>query len=353
MINAYEIRFFQVGSASKGGDAILIRFLDEYQRQTVIVVDGGYKETGEKIIEYLKTLNIYVINLVVNTHPDIDHISGLIRLFEEQSLTINKLIMNRPWRDSNITANYFVDGRITNKSANKRMTEAFKYAYQLEKTAIAKIGENNIIHPVVGNNYFGCLTILSPSKDLYRTKLLESDKTPTSLDDSGNTRTFAKTMKKQVRYIKGFMSWRNEDTTPINETSIVSLLSMPDKNYLLTADAGKNGIKEALDYKDSQFWLAHRSIDVLQLPHHGSRKNVTPVLIQRIDAKDYIISCPQNGLDTHHPSRRLVNMVLEKIPKARIFTTADCYCFVFYYKFNWQLKPQTPMSAFDEIEDYD
>ncbi len=24
MINAYEIRFFQVGSASKGGDAILI-----------------------------------------------------------------------------------------------------------------------------------------------------------------------------------------------------------------------------------------------------------------------------------------------------------------------------------------
>ena len=49
MINAYEIRFFQVGNASKGGDAILIRLLDEYQKPTVIVVDGGYKETGEKI----------------------------------------------------------------------------------------------------------------------------------------------------------------------------------------------------------------------------------------------------------------------------------------------------------------
>ena len=32
MINAYEIRFFQVGNASKGGDAILIRLLDEYQK---------------------------------------------------------------------------------------------------------------------------------------------------------------------------------------------------------------------------------------------------------------------------------------------------------------------------------
>lgn len=80
MITAYEIRFFQVGNASKGGDAIFIRFLDEYQRPTVIIVDGGYKETGGKIIEYMKSLNISVIDLVINTHPDIDHIAGLIRL---------------------------------------------------------------------------------------------------------------------------------------------------------------------------------------------------------------------------------------------------------------------------------
>ena len=72
MINAYEIRFFQVGSASKGGDAILIRLLDEDQKPTIIVVDGGYKETGEKIITYLKNLNISVIDLIINTHPDID-----------------------------------------------------------------------------------------------------------------------------------------------------------------------------------------------------------------------------------------------------------------------------------------
>ena len=353
MITAYELRFFQVGNASKGGDAIFIRFLDEYQKPTVIIVDGGYKETGGKIIEYMKSLNISVIDLVINTHPDIDHISGLIRLFEETTFTIKKLIMNRPWKDSNITADFFADNRITDNSVNKRMTEAFKYAYQLEQVAIAKIGENNIIHPVIGNNYFGCLTILSPSKDLYRNKLLESDKTPTTVDDDSNANLFSRTMNKLVRYIKGFMLWQNEDTTPINETSIVSLLCMPDQNYLLTADAGKNDIKEALDYKDSQFGLAYKSIDVLQLPHHGSRKNVTPALIQRIGAKDYIISCPPNGLDSHHPSRRMVNMVLEKVPRARIFTTADCCCFVFHYNFNWQLTPQTPLRAFYEIEDYD
>lgn len=353
MIQAYEIRFFQVGSASKGGDAILIRFLDEYQNQTVVVVDGGYRKTGEEIIHYLKSLNISVIDLVINTHPDIDHISGLIRLFEEQSLSIKKLIMNRPWRDSNITADYFADNRITDKSVNKRMTEAFKYAYELEETARRKIGEINIIHPVVGNIYFGCLTILSPSKDLYRTKLLESDKTPTALDEDCKTQYFAKTMKKLVRYIKGFMPWQNEDTTPINETSIISLLTMPDKGYLLTADAGRNGITEALKYKSSQYILSRRSIDVLQLPHHGSRKNVTPSLIQQIGAHEFIISCPPNGLESHHPSRRMVNMVLENVPDAQVYTTAHCKSFVFHNNLNLNLKAQTPLEAFDEIEDYD
>lgn len=352
MIYAYEVRFFQVGSATKGGDAILIRLQDEYRNHTVIIVDGGYRETGEKIIEYLNNVNISTVDLVINTHPDIDHISGLIRLFEEDSLTINKLIMNRPWRDSNITADYFADNRITDKSVNKRMTEAFKYAYQLEQVAINKIGENNIIHPVVGNSYFDCLTILAPSKTLYRTKLLESDKTPTSVNDS-STNFFARTMKKLVRYFKGSMTWYDEDTTPINETSIVSLLTTPNRNYLLTADAGKNCIKEALDYKDSQSSLSNKTINVLQLPHHGSRKNITPALIQRIDASEYIISCPPQGLDSHHPSRRLVNMVLEKEPNADIYNTSSCGSFVFQYNMSLRLTPMAPMCSFDEIEDYD
>ena len=349
MIKSYEVRFFRVGSSSKGGDAILVRLIDENDNSTIIIIDGGYKENGERIIEYLATLKISTIDLVINTHPDIDHISGLIRIFEEDNLTIKKLLMNRPWRDSNITADYFYDGRITDKSVNKRMTEAFNYAYQLEQVAIAKIGENNIIHPVVGTVYFDCLTILGPSKNLYRTKLLESDKTPTTIDES-STGFFSRTMKKLVRYFKGFMTWKNEETSPINETSIVSLLCLPDKNYLLTGDAGRNCIEEALNYKSTNNLIAYKTINVMQLPHHGSRKNVSPELIKRVGAGEYIISCPPNGLEAHHPSRRMVNMVLEQKPFAQIYSTADCSSFIFHYNLGIRANPQTPMVAFDEIE---
>lgn len=351
MIKAYEVRFFRVGSSSKGGDAILIRLIDENHNPTVIIVDGGYRENGEHIIEYLSHLGINTIDLVINTHPDIDHISGLIRLFEEEDLTIKKLIMNRPWRDSNITADYFYDGRVTYNSVNKRMTEAFNYAYQLEQAAISKIGEGNIIHPVVGNVYFNCLTILAPSKTLYRTKLLESDKTPTTIDDS-STNFFSRTMKKLVRYIRGFMPWQNEDTSPINETSIVSLLCLPDKNYLLTGDAGRISLEEALKYKSSNYQIASSQICVMQLPHHGSRKNVSPELIKQIGAKEYIISCPPNGLEAHHPSRRMVNMVLEQDSSAQIYNTANCSSFVFHYNLGIKANPQDPMVSFDEIESY-
>lgn len=52
--NKYLIRFSQVGSGSKGGDAILIRLFDENDKEHLVLIDGGYKETGDKIVNYIK-----------------------------------------------------------------------------------------------------------------------------------------------------------------------------------------------------------------------------------------------------------------------------------------------------------
>lgn len=146
------------------------------------------------------------------------------------------------------------------------------------------------------------------------------------------------------------MKWTDEETSAINETSIVSMLCLPDKNYLLTADAGRVNLTEALDYKDGKDILFNKSINVMQLPHHGSRKNISPKLIRRVSAKEYIISCPPKGLESHHPSRRMVNMVLEEIPSADIYNTSECSSFIFHYNLPVHATRQSPMVAFDEIE---
>ena len=326
MISKYEIRFFTVGHSSKGGDAIFIRLYDENDNPSVVVIDGGYSENGDKIIRYmLDECQLSYIDYVINTHPDVDHISGLLTLFRSDEIKIGKLIMNRPWRDANLKSSFFKDGRITENSLNVRLKNSFKKAYDLEQLAIEKIGESNIIHPCIGNTYLDCFQILGPSTALYREQLIASDKTPAV---SYFSSLHAKCSKYSIeKYTDQDIEWFEDETTSaINETSVILAFNLLDSMYLFTGDAGKKGLNAALDYYES---LNENNdsddFDVIQLPHHGSRKNVDPALLNRINATTYFVSCPPDGLGNGHYSRRLTNKILEMNPDARIFATSGSW----------------------------
>ena len=82
----FEIDFLPVGDESQSGDAILLRYGDlsgARERQTVVLVDGGFRETADAVIEHLaQYYQTNVIDLVVSTHPDADHISGLREILD-------------------------------------------------------------------------------------------------------------------------------------------------------------------------------------------------------------------------------------------------------------------------------
>ena len=349
-ISKFEIRFFSVGNSKKGGDAILIRLYDKDNNPTVIVIDGGYSDNGQEILDYLTNCGLDKIDLVVNTHPDMDHISGLIAIFKDENIKIGKLLMNRPWRDANLKVTYFEDGRITEKSLNKRLTESFKQAYQLEQLARGKIGENNIVHPVRGNVYFDVLKIIGPSTDLYRKHLLASDKTPTS-SNADSVRVFSRKILKFVRYVKGtFIGWIDgENTSDINETSIVMALSLPGYKFLFTGDVGKDGLKESLDYYETFEGCQAKDFTHMQIPHHGSRKNLNPSLIRRIGATTYYVSCPPDGFSEGHPSKRLINKIKQMYPEAYIYYTKRGW--LSHFK-NLEIggSPADSYPVFDEID---
>ena len=80
---AFELDFHAVGTGEKSGDAISIRYgrLNSTTNfsQKVIVIDGGTLESGKKLVDHIKThYKTETVDLVVNTHPDNDHCSGLI-----------------------------------------------------------------------------------------------------------------------------------------------------------------------------------------------------------------------------------------------------------------------------------
>ena len=65
-----EVRFLDVDQ----GDSIFI----QAPNGKTMLIDGGTKAAGEKVVAYLQSLKVSKIDYVVATHPDADHIGGLI-----------------------------------------------------------------------------------------------------------------------------------------------------------------------------------------------------------------------------------------------------------------------------------
>ncbi|REJ08787.1 S-layer homology domain-containing protein [Halobacillus trueperi] len=74
--------FIDVGQ----GDSTLI----ETPSGKTILIDGGRKSAGEEVVDYLSNAGFNTIDLLVATHPDADHIGGLIDVME--NIQVNKVL---------------------------------------------------------------------------------------------------------------------------------------------------------------------------------------------------------------------------------------------------------------------
>lgn len=94
-IHNYAIQYFNEKSKIEAtpleNQILTVHFIDVGQGDSILVqtpngrtmlVDGGKKEAGEDVIAYLKSLQIDEINVIVATHPDYDHIGGLIDVID-------------------------------------------------------------------------------------------------------------------------------------------------------------------------------------------------------------------------------------------------------------------------------
>lgn len=79
------------------------------------------------------------------------------------------------------------------------------------------------------------------------------------------------------------------DPSPYNLSSIVVMATFGKKRMLLTGDGRGDliiaGLKEAKLMKKDKL-----HVDLLKLPHHGSRNNVTPEFFEQITADHYVVS---------------------------------------------------------------
>lgn len=323
----YEIDFLQVGNGEKSGDAIAVRY-GYSGNYKILVYDGGTKESGSKLVEHIKKYyETDYVDFVVNSHPDGDHASGLTEILE--NLEVGELWIHRPWEHSAEIRELFKDGRITDNSLSERLKEGLNNAYKLEE--IAKEKQITIKEPYQGEK-IGIFQVLSPSKEWYLELVPEFRKSPEAKKEASIMTEMARLAKAAIEYLmeKWDVETLGEDgeTSAENESSVILYGNIEGKGILLTGDGGKQSLIYAMDYCDT-IGIDLSNLKFVQVPHHGSRRNVSPSVLNRLigEIKEensspqitaYVSASKESKT---HPRKVTTNAFIRR--GAKVFTTKD------------------------------
>ncbi len=134
--SGYEIDFISVDSGKKNGDAITIR-VKENEQTTIYVIDAGTKITGQKVVDHIKKYyGTEIVDYLINTHPDLDHISGLSIVM--QQLDVKQVWMHKPWEHAHEIIDDILDNRVTINSLTNRLQDSLRVAKKIEEMANEK-----------------------------------------------------------------------------------------------------------------------------------------------------------------------------------------------------------------------
>lgn len=319
----FELEFFPVGEGARAGDAICSRYIvDDGFR--VLIVDGGTDASGEAMVNHIRRHygEHQVVHDVVLTHPDGDHSSGLRQVLRE--LPVRRLWLHGLWHHAAEMVSLFQDPRWTATGLAQAIRD--EYPIIAELLDIAQERGIAVQEPFAGQR-IGAFTVLSPSRPRYLHLVPQFRKTPDPrkevLEDRGiwvQPRRFFSGLLEAALAKMIAEGWFNETlreggkTSSENESSAVLLGHFGQEKVLLTGDAGCLALGWAMDYADAS-GLDRRNLTVVQVPHHGSRNNVSPSILNRLlgpirspDSPSHSIavaSVPKD--DSTHPRRVVAN----------------------------------------------
>jgi beta-lactamase superfamily II metal-dependent hydrolase len=316
MFDGIEVDMLDVGDA----DCILVtRWIAGVA--TYVLIDGGNAGDYEKVRAFLKSRGISYIHALVSTHGHDDHAAGLVKLVNDPSLFFGSVYIHIPQNHV----------RMEKVQTALRLAAGNREALLIEKTLttvqdlLSALAARLItpIEPFAGVEIAGFLTVVGPTKEYYKELVQE-------FEDADAIKTIGqKNLERMMDNFfysnlleKGLIEaalLEDPQTTPENNSSVILATICNGAKYLFTSDAGAPALHRARNtYQIDQCnWM--------QIPHHGSRHNITAALIEQFAPKVAYVSAAGNG---DHPRRAVVNAFKEI--GASVFSThypdgADLY----------------------------
>jgi beta-lactamase superfamily II metal-dependent hydrolase len=313
------------------GDCIVIIFDENFNppenRKATIVVDGGYSKTSSYIKNYLQNEGIQIIDLMVATHVDDDHISGLNAFIKDYVLYKNLFEIRNYWGPApkgyeSLSTTEFIS--LVLKSANTQINEMSFIAESVNRNEelLANVREavaqENILHPSVATkNYIPQpfksvkLDILAPDKQIPAEEIIGQRAAQADLE---NTISFASGIDLADKKWENLMNAAAlENNRTANNQSIVFKLTPLDENsepieefsLLFTGDAEEESWEEIIHSSGNEI----RS-KFLKISHHGSRTGTNINILEKVKPK-YGIIC--SGRNKHGlPDEDVLKLIHEK-----------------------------------------
>ena len=319
-----KIKLLKAGN----GDAILISFKDGMANRNILI-DGGVEQTyysdatnmGGELQSEIESIRKkdQLIDLLVLTHIDNDHICGLLKWFELDNKA-HELVKNVWFNSGKLIATYF------NEPENEDLRVGLKIfsnpgtgvdeALEFEDYLIKKgIWVKKII--IQGQEIQECgikIQILSPNEAQLKRLLKEyKEKTGDPAYTAGREKDWNKNIKDFIEEENRPDFKFNQDSSVKNGSSISFILTLNDKRYLFLADSHPKGIVtqlKTLGYsKDNPL-----EVEVMKVSHHGSQANTNKELLEIVKTENYIISTDSSGYS--HPNKRTLARILNVNPNA-------------------------------------
>lgn len=300
MLNLYVIQ-------ARYGDCFLLEY-NSKTKPKYILIDGGPNQNYENnlkpsLLKFLKKSK--TLESIIISHVDNDHILGVLDFlvdikFQRDSKDTNNLSIGELWFNS------FSD-TIETGDFEKRIKKvnAFAGANGMKMSEM-RIAINGVkqghqvatyarmlqipINPKVKNKAYFAQSI---GQDISKPNLEIIVVGPTLKNIQRLQKTWEKWIEKnekkieEGKYTQKFAAM--QDRSIPNLSSLVLLFKANGKSILFTGDCRgdhlQEGLKETGLSKDGKF-----HVDILKVPHHGSKRNVTRKFFKEVTGDTYIIS---------------------------------------------------------------
>lgn len=298
----YEYELLKVGDA----DAIIIRhYIGE--EQFLVLIDAGNACDSITIKEHIeKYYDTRYIDLAICTHPDSDHKDGFFDLLLDEDLIFGDFWLTDPaqYIDEEDLKRYRNHDNAV-KAVRRIWNKSTDDSLNLVEIALDKcVGTVYNVADGIKHSKLP-LTIVGPTENYYKevVKQMVADYGIQTYTESSRF-LYDDHFQIDDDAIKSVID-TEEDPSPYNASSLIILYEPGDgKKLLFTGDANTTSLQMMLDRYG---WI--RNVDLLKVPHHGSKRNLNTAIIEDLSPKKSYISAAGNS---KHPSGRLVYWLAKK-----------------------------------------